>query len=329
MWKKTILKLTVVYSLIFFGFLALFSGGLYIWVNSALGESYVEQVRGQVEQVDNTETSSRQSKAAQIAADIAIDHFRNILLAVDGIAVILVPFGSYFLTKRTLRPLIASQEQQKQFIANASHELRTPLAVLNGELELSLRKPRSTTDYKKTIISSKQEVNHMVHLTQELLLLAQLDEATTTLPEMATINVSELLNDIRQQSSVKLKDRSLSLLIICPETIVAIASPTLLTVAISNIVDNAIRYSNAGSEIKISAVMTAQNRPLITIEDRGAGIPIQQQAHLFDRFYQAKNDRNSEGFGLGLAITDKIVKLHDGKVSFTSSDSETIFTILL
>jgi signal transduction histidine kinase len=263
-WKKTTLKLTIRYSLIFFVFLALFSSILYFWVNSSLGDGYIEQVSGQVGQVDQVgqidtaDSLLQKSNAAHIAADIAIQHFRTILLTVDAIAILLVPFGSYILTKRTLRPLISSQEQQKQFIANASHELRTPLAVLGGEFELALRKTQSAKDYKKMINSSKLEIDHMTHLTKDLLLIAQLDEVNTKFPERTVVNMSELIATIERQLSLKAKKRSILLKIACSNATVTVGNESLLTIAISNIVDNAIKYSNANSNVDVTVTALAQ-----------------------------------------------------------------------
>jgi two-component Ni(II)/redox sensor kinase NrsS len=334
-WKKTTLKLTIRYSLIFFVFLALFSSILYFWVNSSLGDGYIEQVSGQVGQVDQVgqidtaDSLLQKSNAAHIAADIAIQHFRTILLTVDAIAILLVPFGSYILTKRTLRPLISSQEQQKQFIANASHELRTPLAVLGGEFELALRKTQSAKDYKKMINSSKLEIDHMTHLTKELLLIAQLDEVNTKFPERTVVNMSELIATIERQLSLKAKKRSILLKIACSNATVTVGNESLLTIAISNIVDNAIKYSNANSNVDVTVTALAQSHTTITIKNYGKDIPVANQAHLFDRFYRAEGSRNSGGFGLGLAISQKIVTLHGGRITFTSTAGETIFYVIL
>jgi two-component system sensor histidine kinase CiaH len=331
-WKKTALKLTVSYTLIFLSFLALFSVILYFWVDSSLGNGYVKEVSDQVSQVghmDTVDSPAQKSDAAQIAANIAIQHFRDILLTVDAIAIIVVPFGSYVLTKRTLRPLIASQEQQKQFIANASHELRTPLAVLGGEFELALKKTQSIKDYKKMIVSSKLEIDQMTRLTKELLLLTQLDEFNRTLTEKTTVNLSELVSTIERQLSPIAKKQSIMIKIYCPETIAVAGNVSLLTIAIGNIVDNAIKYSYDNSEVTITVTSLTQGHISILIKNHGKSIPASKQRYLFHRFYRAESSRSGDGFGLGLAISQKILILHGGKVSFTSNDNATIFSVII
>ena len=331
-WKKTTLRLTINYSLMFLGILALFSIILYFWVNGSLGSGYIEEVSGQVGQVgqiDTVDSSTQKSDAARIAASIAIQRFQNILLTVDVIAIIVVPFGAYMLTRRTLRPLIASQDQQKQFIANASHELRTPLAVLGAEFELALRKTQSAEDYKKMIITSKLEIDHMTRLTKDLLLLAQLDEVNGIITDKTTILIGHLIATIRKKLLIIAQDRSITITISCPDTIKVYANASLLTVAISNIVNNAVKYADANSEVRITVTPSTQGRTSIVVMNQGKTIPFSKQGHVFDRFYRAENSRSSGGFGLGLAISQKILRLHGGKITFSSSSRETIFYIIL
>lgn len=329
MWKQTTRKLTLIYSLVFLSVLALFSGGMYVWINRSFSDNFVEQVRGQVEQNDKTELSVQQIDTANAASEIAVNKFRDILLVFDALAVICVPFAAYVLTRRTLRPLKLSQDKQQQFIANASHELRTPLAVISGELELALRKTHSISEYKKTITQSKQEVDHMNQLTTELLLLAQLDEMHDKTQERTLINLYELLDVIKKNTSAQAQQKSVHIHITCPKNTFIIGNTKLIDIALSNIIRNAIKHSSDGENVTITARKLAKNHVSITVHNKGSSIDIDHHSQLFDRFYQIKNDRSSEGFGLGLAIVKEIVTLHNGKISFTSSDQETSFNITI
>lgn len=329
MWKRTTLTLTLTYSLIFLTFLAIFSGGLYFWVNRSFSDGFAQQVRGQVEQNNTTELSIQQSDTASTAAEIAVNNFRDILIVFDVVAFFCVPFLAYFLTRRLLIPLKLSQEKQQQFIANASHELRTPLAVISGELELSLRKTHSIDEYKKTLLRSQREVDHMTRLTKELLLLAQLDELHDKVPDISPIILSSLLHSIRKHVVTVSERKTVEMHIICPKDVVIMGNDTLINVAISNLVDNAIKYSPHGGKVAITAHKLAQNHVQLSIHNQGQAIDIAHQSQLFDRFYQIKNGRNGEGFGLGLAIVKKIITLHNGKISVSSSDQGTRFNIVV
>jgi signal transduction histidine kinase len=178
-------------------------------------------------------------------------------------------------------------------------------------------------------VSSKLEIDHMTRLTKELLLLAQLDEVNTMFTDKTIISMSELMVTIKRQLSPIAKQQAITIKIRCPETITVIGNAALLTIAISNIVDNAIKYSDTGSEVTIIVKTTTQGHTTMAIKNRGDVIPISRQEHIFDRFYRAENSRSSEGFGLGLAISQKILTMHGGRITFTSTDDETVFDIFL
>jgi two-component system sensor histidine kinase CiaH len=273
--------------------------------------------------------SVQQIDTANAAAEIAINKFRDILLIFDALAVICVPFAAYFLTRRTLRPLKLSQDKQQQFIANASHELRTPLAVISGELELALRKTHSISEYKKTIAQSKQAVDHMNQLTTALLLLAQLDEMHDKTPESTLINLYELLHTIEKTVSAQSHQKSVHIHTTCPENTFIIGNTKLIDIALSNVIRNAIKYSSNGGSVDITVRKLTKNHASIAVHNQGSSIDIDHRSQLFDRFYQIKNERNSEGFGLGLAIVKEIVTLHNGKISIVSSHQGTTFNIMI
>ncbi len=329
MWKQTTLRLTLTYSLIFLTFLAIFSGGLYYWVNRSFSDGFTAQIRGQVEQNNKTELSVQQSDTASTAAEIAINNFRNILIVFDIIAFLCVPFIAYFLTRRTLRPLKLSQDKQQQFIANASHELRTPLAVISGELELALRKTHSIREYKKTLTDSKHEVDHMTQLTTELLLLAQLDEMRDKAPDTTMINLRRLIYAMNKSTNALSQKKSVNVHISCPEKVFIIGNSKLIDIALSNIIRNAIKYSPEGGNVDITIRKLSKNHASIAVHNQGSSIDIGHRSQLFDRFYQIKNDHGSDGFGLGLAIVKEIITLHKGKISLTSSDKGTTFYITI
>jgi signal transduction histidine kinase len=315
--------------LIFLSVLALLSGGMYVWINSSFSDNFVEQVRGQVGQIDNTDLSVQQTDTANAAAIIAVNKFRDILLIFDIVALICVPFAAYFLTRRTLRPLKLSQDKQQQFIANASHELRTPLAVISGELELALRKTRSIGEYRKTLTHSKQEVDHMNQLTTELLLLAQLDAMDDKAPETTVINLHELIHTMNKSMTALSQEKSVHVHVICPEKVSITGNSKLIGIALSNVIHNAIKYSPDGGNVDITVRRLAKNHANIAIRNQGSSIDTMHQSQLFDRFYQIKSDHNSQGFGLGLAIVKEIITLHRGKIGITSSNQGTTFNITI
>ncbi|MDB5179671.1 MAG: hypothetical protein JWN12_303 [Candidatus Saccharibacteria bacterium] len=327
--KKTTIRLTIIYSIVFFGFIWIFSGGIYLWTNNALGKGYVNRINEIVEQSNNKAKVSGEfsDDTATVAADVALDRMRNIILLVNGVALILIPTLAYQLSRRSLRPLIQSQAEQQKFITNASHELRTPLAVMAGELELAAKQPRSINEYQKTIKNTAREVHRMTVLVQELLLLARIG-TIDGLKDKASIEITDLIDEVVNLHSAQAKQKNITIIQSHKAQGGVSGRRELLIIAVGNLVDNAIKFSKKSSSIFID---TSSDKNVCTIEVKNGGstIPVHKIPHLFERFYQTNTDHSLEGYGLGLAITKQIVELHAGSIAATSSNKETTFSISL
>ncbi len=303
--------------MLFLGFLWLFSAGLYVSVHESLGQNFVEQVQSQVEQSSGLESPEKREQAAKVAADVAIDRFRNIIIGVNGVAVFVVPFGAYLITRRTLRPLIESQERQKQFVANASHELRTPLAILNGELELALRRSRNVEYYQNTLAASKAEVERMIQLANQLLILNQVDSQKAS--QRLTLEKIDLVDTLRQvceryRSSAASRGIYLSLDIGADAAIIN-GNGRLVETALNNVVQNAVKYSPDGSPVNVM-LRKRQDRSLhVVVENMSNTMTEQEAKKIFERFYQSRLASSHDGFGLGLAIARSILDLHKGDIN--------------
>ncbi len=317
MWRRATIHLTIKYTLLFLGFLWLFSAGLYVSVHESLGQNFVEQVQSQVEQSSGLESPEKREQAAKVAADVAIDRFRNIIIGVNGVAVFVVPFGAYLITRRTLRPLIESQERQKQFVANASHELRTPLAILNGELELALRRSRNVEYYQNTLAASKAEVERMIQLANQLLILNQVDSQKAS--QRLTLEKIDLVDTLRQvceryRSSAASRGIYLSLDIGADAAIIN-GNGRLVETALNNVVQNAVKYSPDGSPVNVM-LRKRQDRSLhVVVENMSNTMTEQEAKKIFERFYQSRLASSHDGFGLGLAIARSILDLHKGDIN--------------
>lgn len=225
--------------------------------------------------------------------------------------IIVSPFAAFVLARRKLHPILAAQERQKQFISNASHELRTPLAILFGELELALKKERTIEEYKSTLQNSKEEAGRLIELTNQLLLLSRLDEKTT-LPQQS-VDISSVLKESIQKNASLQKQKHLKIdLHLASKTLLVKADPELLLIMISNLIDNAAKYSPPQETIKLW-VEDHSSFARITISNIGVTLSEQEVRTVFKRFNRAKSPK-SEGFGLGLAIAKAIVDAHRGQI---------------
>lgn len=243
----------------------------------------------------------------------------NLIILVSGGA------GSYLLARRTLRPLEKAHEAQRRFTSDASHELRTPLAAMKTELEVALRDSTLTAKESRLILESNlEEVNKLTALSEMLLKLARLDY--DTLP-FTSVDLQQLLTrtlkhfpDEKKRVSVTTKRRRF-----------AYGNEAALQEVMTILVDNAVKYSPAGSTISI-AFFERRLMAGFSISNEGPAIPADMQAKIFERFYrsdESRTDSGRNGYGLGLAIAKKIVTIHHGELSVVSNKNLTTFTCLL
>lgn len=230
-----------------------------------------------------------------------------------------------------LNRLQESFEIQRRFISNASHELSTPLTAISSQLEVSLQRERGAREYRSVMLSVYQDVRHLSNLTQTLLEFAKasgtpggieidlvrVDEVLMLLPgEMKKVNTSYVVkldfNDLPEQD----------------EQLLVFGNAALLFTAITNIVSNACKYSNNHlARVKLSVL---QKEIMVVVTDDGKGIEESELQNIFQPFYRTDNSRNITGFGLGLSLASRFIKLHKGSISVESViDKGTTFTISL
>jgi signal transduction histidine kinase len=224
-----------------------------------------------------------------------------------------------------------SFELQRRFISNASHELSTPLTSISSQLEVSLQKERVAEDYKKVMQSIYQDVRHMSNLTQTLLEFAKASGNTGGL-EINLVRMDEIILQLPAEI-VKINNAYSIILQFDDlpedeENLLVFGNETLLLTAIKNIVVNACKYSE-NHQATVHLKMQDQSI-LIIIEDQGAGIPKEELAKIFQPFYRVEEHRATGGFGLGLSLAERIIKLHKGTIEVASEKGKgTTFYISL
>jgi signal transduction histidine kinase len=224
-----------------------------------------------------------------------------------------------------------SFELQRRFISNASHELSTPLTSISSQLEVSLQKERVAEDYKKVMQSIYQDVRHMSNLTQTLLEFAKASGNTGGL-EINLVRMDEIILQLPAEI-VKINNAYSIILQFDDlpedeENLLVFGNETLLLTAIKNIVVNACKYSE-NHQATVHLKMQDQSI-LIIIEDQGAGIPKEELAKIFQPFYRVEEHRTTGGFGLGLSLAERIIKLHKGTIEVASEKGKgTIFYLSL
>jgi signal transduction histidine kinase len=212
-------------------------------------------------------------------------------------------------------------EAQKSFLSHASHELRTPLATLLGTLETSLAYDNTLPDSKESIESGLEDVRHLIALTNGLLTLARADAPS---PRLLPVRLDECLTQALGYAQAKYPGRDMQLRV---GPVPTIAEPfslpgnaELLTTALFNLLDNACKYSQAAVHVDLGY---ADARTLqVRVADSGPGIAPADQARLFEPLFRARSAAGRPGFGLGLPLTQKVVRLHGGQLEITSAAGE-------
>lgn len=228
----------------------------------------------------------------------------------------------------TLARLETSFEQLRRFTADASHELRTPLAVIRGIGELGLRDPRDAREYQEAIASMLEEVDRLTRLVDTLLRLSRGDAGTVTLSPEA-IDLADLAREVSSSLQVLAEERGQQIHLDLTSALVHV-DRLVLREALTNLVDNAIKYSGTGSIISISTG-AVERQAQLAITDDGPGIHARHRDRIFDRFYRIDEGRSRDlgGTGLGLAIAKWAVEANGGRLILAGGDAGTTFTITL
>ncbi len=329
MFTKAGLKLTLFYSAFFFGFFWLFSISLYVWMEKSLGEGMIVKRVQQQEQQGQFE-GEFDGKSVTIAGTIALDQLKTILLILNGGLFPVIPLTAWLLTRRTLRPVQAIHERQQQFASDVSHELRTPLSILGGEIEVALKKDRTGDDYQQTLKSAKEETDRLGGLVENLLLLTRMEQGKQA-REVETVDITDLINQVIGVSRQKSKEKHVAVFVTpAEESVVVAGQEALLRQLFLNILDNAMKYTPENGKITIGLSQDTYYG-IVKVTDTGVGISPEHQERIFDRFYRIDAARSeTQGYGLGLAIVQAIVVLHNGKIRIHSAVGQgTTFSLYL
>lgn len=290
----------------------------------AIGMIAISEVRRPFK-VPSTFIELRMSDAFTRAYDAQADQVESKVwfsLAMININVFIVAIASsYVFARWTLKPIEKAMDDESQFVSDASHELRTPLATMRMENEITLRDDEATkADYKRQIKSNLEEIDKLRQLTDTLLRLSSSAQvkASTAMTGDIVASAIDRIGRAAEAKNIAIDDK------VKDDKIQTNAD------ALSEIVyiylDNAIKYSPKDSTIEISG-----DGKSISVRDYGDGIADKDLPNIFNRFYRADKSRNSDGFGLGLSLAQRLAEQLGAKVSAkNNSDGKgATFTVTL
>ena len=215
-----------------------------------------------------------------------------------------------------LERLESAFDRERAFVANASHELRTPLALLKTELELALRRPRTTAELEQALRSAAGETERLARLAEDLLVLARSDQEQLPL-RRETVPARDLLTRVADRYGRVAEARNRSIEVEVEEDLVVDADVPRLEQALGNVLDNALRHG-AGT-VRLSASRRDGSVELHVL-DEGTGFPPDFLPRAFERFTRPDAARTGGGAGLGLAIVSVIARAHGGAAHAVNRD---------
>ena len=222
---------------------------------------------------------------------------------------------------------------RRDFVANVSHELRTPITSIKGFVETlldgAMDDPETASRFLRIVL---RQVNRLNAIIEDLLILSRIErgseEATI---ELGEDRLAEVLQAAIEMCEKQAQDKGIAVLLACDPELVARINAHLVEQAVVNLVGNAIKYSEAGSQVEVTACRQ-DGEVLIAVKDQGCGIEAKHLPRLFERFYRVDKARSRElgGTGLGLAIVRHIALAHRGSIEVESTiGCGSVFTLRL
>ena len=210
---------------------------------------------------------------------------------------------------------------RRDFVANVSHELKTPITSIKGFVETllggAMHNPTDTERFLNIVAKQADRLNAII---EDLLSLSKIEQGEGAGDiDLELGPIKQVIDSAVHDCQTNAADRNIHVRVACEEEVFARFNGPLLEQAVTNLLDNAIKYSDPGSEVQVLGTQTGKE-VTITISDRGCGIAVEHLARIFERFYRVDKARSRKlgGTGLGLAIVKHIIQAHRGRVAVKS-----------
>ena len=257
-------------------------------------------------------------------------NLRNTVLVSVGLffgSMVIIFLISLWLSGLAVKPVKKAWEQQKQFVADASHELKTPLTIILANNNIMMSHPQSrVTDERQWLESTEEEAQHMKQLIDQMLFLAKSDAGNTQV-QLSEVNLSEIVEGSALNFEPVAFEREVLIDTDIRPDILMQGNQLQLNQLAHILIDNAVKYAEDNSTVTI-ALHKHGDGTEFTVNNKGSVISKEEMEHIFDRFYRAEKSRTTKGYGLGLAIAQRIVEDMNGKITVQSNQTDgTTFTV--
>jgi heavy metal sensor kinase len=216
----------------------------------------------------------------------------------------------------------------KEMSDNIAHDLRSPIARMRGLAEVTLTTSKSLSEYESMAASTVEECDRLLDMINTMLFISK-TEAGLERPSRADVDIGALIRSACELFEPTAEDKHITLNCQAPEKTFLLGDSRMLQRMLSNILDNAVKYTPPGGEVKVS--VSEPNRDIvITVHDTGVGISQADLNRIFERFYRGDQSRSEPGTGLGLSLARAIARAHGGNITVTSELNQgSTFTITL
>ena len=201
---------------------------------------------------------------------------------------------------------------------NIAHDLRTPLNKIRTNLEVTLMSNPTSENYKNSIQEVIQDIDIVINTFNSLLAISRVESGSLSL-DKEKIDINKMLENVIDLWEPLAEEREIILINQCDQDVQLEGNRNLLSQAISNLIDNAIKYGPNGNKINVGAKLEKDN-VILWISDNGPGIPDSDKERVLERFTRLDISRNTQGTGLGLSLVNSSIKFHKGSISFLDSN---------
>jgi len=289
---------------------------------------YISLVK-QSDQIAEVQFNSLQTNDPAISAKVkSIQNFqlrKNKQYIGEGLTFLCLFLVGAIYVYRSLVKQIRYSNQQQNFMMAVTHELKTPIAITQLNLETLLKRNLEESQQKNILQVSLQETKRLDYLCNNILLASQIDMGNYK-ANIQVVDCTAIINTLVTQLRSSMPHRKINKSI--DNDVFIKGEPVLIQLLVNNLLDNAIKYSAADTEIDV-CLQQLEHKVLLMIKDQGVGVPLEESQKIFEKFYRAGSEfsRSTKGTGLGLYLCKRIAELHNAQLTVSpNSPVGSIFT---